>query len=210
MPAHRCRCRSRRARVLVVGLLALLALVVGCAESGTPTPTPARPTPIGDLDTGRMVVPRIAFCDLVPPGAVEDALAGAVAETEEWGNGEPAAPATGTAGDVSQEFGCSWRGGDGVVARAWVFSRPVTAGFARHVVRQTSRKQGCRSPAAPAFGRPSQLQVCTLGDGVLRVRHAGLFGDAWLTCELATTKPDPGLAGRWCVAVAAAAAKPVR
>ena len=32
------------------------------------------------------------------------------------------------------------------------------------------------------------------------------IGDAWLTCELTTPEPDPGLAGRWCVAVATAAA----
>ena len=49
-----------------------------------------------------------------------------------------------------------------------------------------------------AYGRPTSALEC--GDSTL-VR--GLFGDAWLSCELSSNDLD--LVGRWCLAVARAA-----
>ena len=57
----------------------------------------------------------------------------------------------------------------------------------------------------PAYGNPTSTQLCRRTDGELRARHAGLFGQTWLTCELTVTDGDlAGLRARadsWCVAV---------
>jgi hypothetical protein len=185
----------------------IVVLLAGaCSQSSTEPPKPPRPTPIGQLDTARMVIPRIAFCDLVPDRAVEDALGGELSGSREWSSGEPARPVTGSTGDVTDEFGCSWTSTAGTTARAWVFSRPVTAVFARRVVRDAAAQRGCRTEPGPGFGQPSELQVCRLPGDVLRVRNAGLFGNSWLACEVQAR--DPGRtelrssAERWCVEVA--------
>jgi hypothetical protein len=52
--------------------------------------------------------------------------------------------------------------------------------------------------------------VCRLPDGETRVRHSGLFGQTWLTCQLSSTAPGASDSGpnemrrradRWCVEV---------
>lgn len=190
-----------RVRTALAGT-ALLLLATGCLEAAE-EPEPVRATPIGELSTGSMIIARQAFCEQVPNAAVESAIKGPVDNAREWSNGEQ-----GTTGDVEQEFGCEWKSADGLEARAWVYARPVTAQFARDVIRKTSGRRECTAPAAPPFGRPSQLQVCQIGGGVLRVRHAGLFGDTFLTCEVAEPTADRkqlrARAGTWCVAVATA------
>lgn len=198
--------RSRRGRVTTVVLAAALAIVTaGCADSDTPPPEPARPTPIAKLDTSAMVIPRIAFCDLVGTQAAADALGGDVADTDEWGAGDRTEGASGPV-DGAQEFGCAWSADDGSTARAWVFAAPVSRQVARKVLWEAAAKKGCRTPEGPDFGSPSQVQVCTLEGGVTRVRHAGLFGDAWLTCEVASPSAGPKVlrqrTGSWCVQVA--------
>jgi hypothetical protein len=49
-------------------------------------------------------------------------------------------------------------------------------------------------------------QSCRLPDGRQRLRHAGLFGQTWLTCELATTEPEKAdlrdRSDAWCSEVA--------
>jgi hypothetical protein len=197
----------RSAPALRAGAVLLVVLLAGaCAESAPKPPKPARPTPIGQLDTAHMVIPRIAFCDLVPDAAVEDALVGELSGSQEWGSGDPARPVTGSAGDVIEEFGCAWTTKAGTTARAWVFGRPVTAAFARRVAAQASTQRGCRTLDEPSFGDPARLQVCRLPGGVLRVRNAGLFGDTWLSCEVSARGSGAdevrARADTWCVEVA--------
>ena len=176
-------------RVVAAVLAALLATALGaCSASDPPTgATASRPAPTAlvDLDPAQMTIPRIAFCDLVPERDVLDALGGPTKATTTWGNGDPAPVGE---QEVAHEFGCAWTGTDGVVARAWIFGRPVSAGFARVLVHQARREAGCRSRLSADFGRPTVLQRCELAapDGAgreqLRVRRAGLFGATWLTC----------------------------
>lgn len=186
----------------VVGVVAVLLLTSGCLESGA-KPAPAKPTPIGELQTGSMIIPRQAFCEQIPATAVQAAIKGIVDNAREWKNGEE-----GKTGDVGQEFGCEWKSADGLEARAWVYARPVTQKFAREVIAKTARRPLCTAQPPPKFGAPSQLQVCRLGGGVLRVRHAGLFGDTFLTCEVSEPTADRrqlrARAGTWCVDVATA------
>lgn len=198
----------RRRRVAAALLAAALGTVcAGCADSESPPPQAAQPKPITELDTSGMVIPRIAFCDLVGAQAAAKALGSEVADTDEWGAGDPAESAARPV-DVANEFGCSWSAEDGSTARAWVFAVPVSRQLAAKALREGAARKGCRTPSGPAFGSPSQLQVCTLADGTTRVRHAGLFGDTWLTCEVASPTAGPRVlrerAGSWCVEVATA------
>ncbi len=198
---------SARRRFFAV-LSALLVLVLaGCAQENQSTPEPS-PTPIADLNTAAMQVPRIEFCRLVPAKAVREALSSEPASEAAYGNGdEESLPVVGE--DVVHEIGCSWTSEAGGTARAWVFARPVDAAFARTVVAAGRRARGCRTVAGPAFGRPSTTQVCRSTDGGQRVRHAGLFGQTWLTCQLSSpggSRTDTGAdlrtrTDRWCVEV---------
>ena len=108
--------------------------------------------------------------------------------------------------DVVHEIGCSWTGDDGTTARAWVFARPVDTDFARSVIASGKKTKGCRTIAGPPYGKPAATQLCRTADGQQRLRHAGLFGQTWLTCELATTKAEQAeLRDRtdaWCSEVA--------
>lgn len=197
------RAMALPARVAAL-LIAPVLLTGGCltrpAEPAKPTATV---TPISQLDTSMMVIPRQAFCKEVPKKAIKAAIKGAVDNSREWTNGQQ-----GVTGDVGQEFGCEWRSADGLSARAWVYARQVTPEFARQVIAKTSDKVMCRVLPPPHFGSPSQLQVCRLGGGQMRVRHAGLFGDAFLSCEVA--EPTAAIAqlraraDAWCVDVAKA------
>jgi hypothetical protein len=181
------------------------AVLAGCSGSDEPAPKPAA-TSIAELDTITMDLARVAFCDLVPAKAVTAALTGAGTTAEDWGNGDRP-PLDDAGSDVTHEFGCSWSRSGGFAARAWVFARPVTAGFGEQVIASTSARKGCTTRRSTAFGKPGLLQTCPLPQQRGRVRHAGLFGDTWLTCEVA------GPAGRaaprqradaWCAAVASA------
>ena len=167
----------------------LLALLAGCADEQKTAPKPS-PTPLARLNTLQMQVPRIDFCSLVPDGAVSDALGGEPDSDASYGNGDKESlPGVGT--DVVHEIGCSWTGKDGAAARAWVFARPVTPAFGRAVIASGASTKGCRAVAGPPFGQPSTTQLCRLSGGQQRLRHAGLFGQSWLTCELDGHRPRP-------------------
>ena len=145
----------------------------------------------------------------MPGKAVTDALGGEADSEAAYGNGDEESIA-GVGTDVVHELGCSWMR-NGATARAWVFARPVSPAFARTVVATGERAKGCRSVTGPSYGEPTSLQVCTLPDGTSRVRYAGLFGQTWLTCELAASASAstsateaPQLRSRtdqWCVEV---------
>lgn len=199
---------ARRLSAAVLPVLAVL-LLTGCSGARQAAPEQPSPTPIADLDTTRMQVPRIEFCELVPSAAVREALSGEPASAAAYGNGDEV-PLPRVGKDVVNEIGCSWTGETGLTARAWVFARPVDTAFAGTVIAADRRSSGCRTVPGPAFGRPSSTQVCRRDDGTERVRHSGLFGQTWLSCEVATPGGSPSVepprarADRWCVEVLSA------
>ena len=204
------RALARLVTLLVTGLVTglLTGMLTGCSEEQKAAPDPD-PTPITKLDTPAMQVPRIEFCTSVPPGAISDALDGKPESETAYGNGDEEelpgiGPEIGT--DVVHEIGCSWTGADGTAARAWVFARPVEGPFAETVIAAGAKTEGCRTVPGPAYGKPAATQLCLFPGGEQRVRHAGLFGQTWLTCELAATGGEPAelrvRADRWCVEVA--------
>lgn len=199
---------ARRPLAALVGVLALLLVGTACGGETRSAPEPS-PTPIARLNTTSMQVPRIAFCRLVDQDAVATALGGAAASDTSYGNGDEEALA-GVGRDVVHELGCTWTGkadpAGVTVARAWVFARPVESGFARTVIASGSRTPGCRAVSGPTYGSPTTTQVCTrvpgAPAGTQRVRHAGLFGQTWLTCELQGPGDLRDRADTWCVEVA--------
>ena len=200
--------------------LTLLALA-GCSGGGsssTPTRSGAATvatdagTPLADVDSTSLVVPRAPFCDLVDPAAVTRALGTKATGAAAYRSGQRTRISAGVT-DVVHEFGCEWSGG-GSTARAWVFVPPVTRQRARSLVRADLARPEC-GPAArdgvptPLFGKPSAYSVCRVRDGV-EVAYRGLFGDAWLTCTLTSRSSGEAAvvrrADRWCAAVATGAA----
>ncbi len=186
----------------LIAVLVLGALATGCGGEKPAAPD-AAPTPIARLEAAAMQVPRIEFCPLVPKSAVTDALGGKAVSADAYGNGDEQ-ELVGIGKDVVHEIGCAWTGTD-LTARAWVFARPISGAFARQVIADARKTEGCRVVAGPAFGTPSITQVCATAGGQ-RVRHAGLFGQTWLTCELSATSTQPTdlrqRTDQWCVEVA--------
>jgi hypothetical protein len=184
--------------------LAVCLLAGGCGGDPKPTPPKKEPTSISQLRSSEMRVVRVAFCDLVPKAAVRAALAAAPTRARSWRNGDRVSEA---GGEIGHEFGCAWYGPHGRVARAWVFARPVTAAFARTLVRRAGQDHGCTAASTSRFGKPALVQTCVRAGSARRVRRAGLFGASWLSCE--TSGPGPARALRtradaWCVSVATA------
>lgn len=198
----------------------MTAILVGIGVARN-TPTRHRATadplatPLRSVDTTTLTVRRAAFCNRVPTATAAAALR--PSGSQATGHAQRLTTATWRPGqsmqvdakvkDVVDEYGCSWTTTSGLQARAWVFSPPVTPARAAKLARQTP--PGCQpiraSPAATprgrhalAYGKPTSALTC--GDST---QLRGLFGDAWLTCELPTQ--DLGLVGRWCLAVARAA-----
>ena len=231
------RRRAVLALVAVLGLVVALALVgvtIGPlsgddAGGGSGGPSPADTgTPLAELDTTALAVAREPFCEAVPAAAVLRALGlpadgsteaaggevGAEVEASSWENGQLVRLEPGLR-DVAHEHGCAWQAPGGVRARAWVFVPPTTPAEARALRASTVAADGCTPDAdAAAYGSFSAAAYCTGGPRRERV-HAGLLGDAWLTCTLRAPRSGQGaatrgeLAGRastWCSAVASAAA----
>jgi len=195
---------ARRTAIALACGVATALLATGCSEekkSAGPKPTP---TPLASLNTTAMEIPRIAFCKLVADSAVRAALGGKPDSSDSYGNGDEVDVA-GVGTEVVHEIGCSWSTDSGSSARAWVFARPIDATFARQAVASSRETEGCKVDRRAAYGDPSVTQTCRLSDGSTRVRHAGLFGQTWLTCEVT----DPGnelapvreRADAWCVEV---------
>ena len=189
----------------VAGCL-LLVLSTGCAQEEKDSAPAAKPTPMASLDTSSLQVPRIEFCELVPSSAVSDAL-DAEADTETSYRSGDEADLPGVGQEVVHEIGCAWSTDAGATARAWVFARPVEAAFAKTVLASSRQTKGCQTSPGPSYGEPSQTQTCRLPDGARRVRHAGLFGQTWLTCEVSAPAPAEvdevsARSERWCVEVA--------
>ena len=190
---------ARRLACVAAGLL----LATGCSQGETTAPK-ASPTPLADLNSSAIQVPRIEFCTLVPKAAVRAALGSKPDSSSSYRNGDDV-DLPGVGRQVVHEIGCSWSTDDGAAARAWVFARPVDAAFARTAIASSRRTKGCRVTDTPSYGEPSLAQTCREPDGSARVRHAGLFGQTWLSCEVADpTDAPPAVrdrADRWCVEV---------
>lgn len=196
---RRVAARAAYAVVLVVAATAL----AGCAGGGKAAPPPARPTPIGRLNTASMTLPRVEFCNRVPRVAVRAALGTGRWRLAHYRDGDRTAVAGST--DTVSEDGCAWAAERGsALARAWVFAPPVGAAAAHAVSSEARTHPGCHVVQGPAFGRPSLTQVCTVRSGT-RVRHAGLFGSTWLSCEVSDASPASAVRARadaWCVQIA--------
>lgn len=159
----------------------------GCDDAGPSAPRPSaspRPTPLSAYPTSGptsgVAVARALFCDRVSPTAIEHAIGGPAADSKQWVNGDEL-----PSGQVGHEYGCRWTATDGGSAAAWVFAPPITRARAQ-VLAKSAPGMKCKpmpGPETPPFGDPSSAYVCGLNTGTTHVRIAGLFGDAWLTCE---------------------------
>ncbi|MCW2755289.1 MAG: hypothetical protein JWQ32_2700 [Marmoricola sp.] len=197
----------RRLPVPALVLAAALALG-GCHGSPRPAAvgTPRTSVAYSAIVASRMHVVRVRFCDLVQAREVRRATGGSRAAAISWGNGAPIPVVAGA--DVGHELGCSWTGPTGVVARAWVFARPVTGAFAASIVAAAAHQRSCTGRPNTIFGKPAMTQVCSGPSRSVRIRQAGLFGDTWLSCEIQASRQSvPVLLRRtddWCAAVASA------
>jgi hypothetical protein len=207
--------RSVGVSAVVIALALALAAVSGCeggpAASPTGSPTSPAPspttTPLSSYPTPiEVTVSRSLFCDRVSPTAIEHAIGGPPESTSKWVNGEPT-----PTGDKGHEYGCSWSTTDGGHASAWVFAPPITRARAKTLTkaRPELKCQRLDSPGLPPFGNPSAAYSCRLNSGATLFRLAGLFGDAWLTCEVRFGSGAANPADEFCGAVLAAASSPV-
>lgn len=179
---------------------ALILVLSGCGGAVPAAKSRATATSLAGLHASSMNLVRIGFCDLVPAAAVRTALGGPGSASQQWKSGDRP-PADHSADDVAHEFGCAWTRGRHT-ASAWVFARPVTAGFAQTVIADARSRQGCSTRSGARFGAPDLIQTCTTSSDS-RERRAGLFGDTWLTCEVSgPSRQAARLADGWCAAVA--------
>ena len=200
--------------LLLLAAATLTALAVGAVAVLGPPDDPVEPeretafrtTPLDGFETTTLTVPRAGFCSAVDPRQVEAALGGEPVDAQSYDNGEEVTLAEGVT-DVAHEFGCTWVRDDQSQARAWVFAPPVDADRARGLVRAAARQKNCQASPTPAYGSPSVGLLCT-GEAGERASYQGLFGDAWLTCELSLNDPEVTgtelllRTGAWCVGVA--------
>lgn len=161
----------------------------------TTAPPAATPLaePLSSVDTATLTVQRAPFCNRLSSDDLKAALGGAVRHTAPYSAGDKATVGRGVT-DVVDEYGCRWSSSHRQ-ARAWVFAAAVAPTWARRLAADVPA--GCQTLHGISYGAPSSALRC--GDAI---RLRGLFGQAWLTCEL--TNGDVDLAGRFCLAVARA------
>jgi hypothetical protein len=207
-----------RVVLVLVALLATSATVAVGLTSGDSrhpaalqqheTRTPSS-TPIRKVDLSALPIARRPFCNLLPRSDVEEALAGPVTKATQYGNGSKTKMAPGLA-DVSHEYNCTFDGAHGSQVRVWVFAQPVQTGTAKFLARQALKTPGCQQARAPKFGTPTAPTLCrTSSPKATVITLRGLFGQAWLSCQLtAPGRDDPKAAQQraddWCVKVATA------
>ncbi len=187
------------AAVVVAGLLASACTSTGAgpdgATTGSASPTVSTGPQEAHLDLSALAVPRADVCGLLAADDVEQALGGPLAGTDHYGNGDTAEVAPGRV-DVVHEFGCVYLGKDGTAARTWIFARPVLPQEARELVRRARRGRDCAFPASVRFGTPSLTSVCEVEGAptegpLVRARLEGLYGDAWMGCEVSEPTAEP-------------------
>lgn len=215
-PPHRSR---QTALVLLAALvLTAAAVYVGVQTTGpdqtkgSGSPGKSSPTPLSSVDLSGLPIARSSPCDRIDQDDAATALGEPVSVAERYRPGDRVNLGRGLR-DVSHEFGCTYDAGDGAEARVWLFAQPVNRTVASRIVREARTEKGCR-PAADgaAFGSPTVTTTCATAQPRGRsVTLRGLFGDAWLSCQL--TLPADGSDGvadaetraqRWCLTVATA------
>ncbi len=207
----------RRTAIALPTAVLLAGGLVGCTgTSEDPVPPAPTETPLAEVDLSGVAVAREPFCDALDPDAVADVLGGAPRSTDAYESGDTRRLAPGLR-DVVHEHGCTFDRGRSRAA-AWVFAQPVTAAQARALVRERKDVRGCAPAGDLRFGTPGSVLACVgkvRGRAVRRTSLAGLFGDAWLTCEVTRPTASEGAgpdrvaresAQRWCASVATAAA----
>jgi hypothetical protein len=203
--------------VVVALVLTGVAVYVGTSDRDTretggtlaSNPSTSPPTtPLSQLDLSDLPIDRQPFCERLDQGDVEAALGGPVSSTYHYGNGDRKRIAPGVT-DVSHEYNCTFTAADGTEARVWVFAEPVTRRVAASIARDSDREGGCTKVAsAPTYGTPTSTTLCRQrAPDRTAVTLRGLFGDAWMSCELAV--PGRAPAGetqrrgeQWCLRVA--------
>ena len=201
--------RSGTVRALILAVAATgAAISVGVVRQSPGPAAPSAPTSpttqplatrLGSVDTTTAVVRRGPFCDAVAGADVQAAVEDPSPAAASWSNGDQ----LGSSNDVAHEYGCSWTAPAGTVASGWVFAPPVTVQRAQELVASAKGRPGCKPlPGAAAYGSPSVALTCTTG-GTTTLSYRGLFGDAWLVCQLAGSHAtDPAdVADRWCASV---------
>jgi hypothetical protein len=200
---------------LVAVLLSGTVVAVGLRGTSDPTDGPPKapaavpPTRLHQLDLSGLPITRAPFCGQIDDRAVTAALGAPVAQATSYRSGERAQLAPGLR-DIAHENGCRFDATGGEQARAWVFAERVLPSRARRIAAQVARAKGCsRATGTPVFGTPSVALVCRTGrPAATAASLRGLFGDAWLTCQVSSpsTGNEPRTlhrAVRWCVHVAA-------
>jgi hypothetical protein len=225
-PAPR-RARSRRrggrhdrrhllvASVAALVVSAAVVLAVDRTRSGPDLPRGAgdatgagSPSP-PSVDLAALPIERGPFCGDLARGDVESALAGPVTRSSRYGPGQRVLLTPGVR-DVSHEYGCTYTTRTGAQGRVWVFAEPVSRRAAAALVRDARSLKGCRATqGGPAFGDPAVRTECPASRRAgTEVALHGLFGDAWLSCQLTTASGSAAesvrRAERWCVQVATA------
>lgn len=197
------------AGALVVGLVVAWVLVTRTTGDDPRSPASPPASSPAAVDLTALSVERAAFCDRLGDTAVRKALDAPVTGSDQYRSGERVLLTPGVS-DVSHEFGCTYNAATGAQARVWVFAEPVVPDEAVRIGREVRGARGCRPVARPAFGRAPAGTVCpaTTRFGQ-QVTLRGLFGDAWLSCQLTTAGSEPRAdvverGSRWCVRVATA------
>ena len=191
--------RGVAAGVLVLGLVAL----GGCdgtpsAHPTTTAPTPTT-TPLSAYSTPiEATVSRSLFCDRVSPTAIEHAIGGPPESSTSWVNVDKT-----PTGQIGREYGCAWGTAAGH-ASAWVFAPPITRARATALAKLGPGMKCERSKSPLEFGDPMSSYVCRLNTGKHITQLAGLFGDAWLTCQAPSEAVD-----EFCGAILAAASSTI-
>ena len=197
--------------VAAIGVTALALVLVPAAETprspaATPTPSSSPDTATrAPLDVSKLPIARTLPCEAVDDPALATALGAEPTGSTSYVSGDRVEVAPGVT-DTAHEDLCGFEAA-GAQAKVWVFAAPVSTPQAHRIVRDVRATPRCSFPAdATGFGTPGLTGVCTRGDTVTTTLR-GLFGDAWLSCELSVS----GAAGadavrsradRWCVHVA--------
>ncbi|MGZ8743365.1 MAG: hypothetical protein ACXWXO_10630 [Nocardioides sp.] len=174
-----------------------------------PSPSPSasqRP-----LDLSNLPMARSLACETLDDEELVAALGAEVVDRDDYTSGDTVEIAPGVT-DIAHEDGCVFTAG-GAEARVWVFAAPMGTPEARRLVTETRGVRGCTFPRdGTGFGTPGLTSVCPVRprDGepeAVAATLRGLFGDAWLSCQLSGPSSDGRdsvwqRADRWCVHVA--------
>lgn len=188
------------ARALISLLLITLFASGACGGKSTPTAAPS-PTPLAELPSTGIQLPRIEFCSLIAPDTIAAALGQPTGKiprgtsATSYGNGDEVELGPDHI-QLLQELGCTWTLGTESAA-AWIFARPVDREFAGQVIAAARTQKRC-TIAEGGFGEVGLSQECPQPDGTIRVRHAGLFGQTWFTCQVRGTGDVASRAELWC------------